>query len=43
MLILVLLFSDPLERPTATDLLAHEFLSTDPSFKFKDYVARGKI
>jgi hypothetical protein len=40
---LVLLFSDPLKRPTATDLLAHEFLSADPLFNFKDYVAGGKI
>ncbi|KAL7331802.1 mitogen-activated protein kinase kinase kinase [Mucor circinelloides] len=34
---------DPLKRPTATDLLAHEFLSTDISFQFKDYVDKGKI
>ncbi|GAA5812302.1 hypothetical protein MFLAVUS_005753 [Mucor flavus] len=34
---------DPTKRPTATELLDHEFLNTDKSFQFKDYVERGKI
>ncbi|CEP09782.1 hypothetical protein [Parasitella parasitica] len=34
---------DPLKRPTATDLLAHSFLSTDTPFQFKDYVDKGKV
>ncbi|KAI8883868.1 hypothetical protein K501DRAFT_285104, partial [Backusella circina FSU 941] len=34
---------DPTKRPTANELLTHEFLTEDPTFDFKDYVDRGKI
>ncbi|KAI8374897.1 kinase-like domain-containing protein [Blakeslea trispora] len=34
---------DPLQRPTAADLLRHPFLKEDPNFQFKDYIDKGKI
>ena len=36
-------FSDPEQRPTATDLLDHDFLIEDPSFNFKKAVERAAI
>lgn len=37
------LYSDPVKRPTATELLKHPFLALDTSFQFKDYVDKGKV
>ncbi|CEI86220.1 hypothetical protein RMCBS344292_00663 [Rhizopus microsporus] len=34
---------DPIQRPTATNLLEHEFLNIDPSFQFNEYLEKGKI
>ncbi|OZJ04965.1 hypothetical protein BZG36_01730 [Bifiguratus adelaidae] len=34
---------DPVLRPTAADLLVHPFCRPDNSFKFKDYIQKGKM
>ncbi|KAG1469644.1 hypothetical protein G6F56_003139 [Rhizopus delemar] len=34
---------DPIQRPTAIHLLTHEFLKVDKSFRFKEYLEKGKI